>query len=469
MDRPERPDQPDPESIFTNPDPPEEPTASQPSQPRESAMDPLDVSTWGPPAGPGVEVSPLPAGTVRVQPAGGDRLSPRMLVGLGSAGAIALVLIGFIAFSIFRRENVTGLVAGAGSPTPIASSNAEPTIAATPEPSATPEPTPEPTPAGPPVELAVGDWATVTAGELEVHAGAGDDQASTYTLVRGAVLTVAEGPRAVDGANWYRVASLGGAAGWVPSGWIANPSLETILNDPVLIRCGEVANPVFDIVDGTPVPREVVRVGDFAVPSNKLNTATLATIELARGIRAEVCMTAQVGADGLPTLSSEPQATACGHAVADGQAFWLRPAADQEASVVNQIKDKAVVHPILLSGPADQRQSSNPRSLMTMMSYEGAAGCVTGNINVDGNDVESYRSVNVEQCSIVSEHNDFNLKLRPAAGGPTTWIKLPKGGSNPGGIPLDIPIEVYVSTDIGPDGINSYAWSQYGYEQEECA
>ena len=33
------------------------------------------------------------------------------------------------------------------------------------------------------------------------------------------------------------------------SGWIRDPFLETILNDPTLIRCGEVANPVFDMVD----------------------------------------------------------------------------------------------------------------------------------------------------------------------------------------------------------------------------
>jgi hypothetical protein len=273
----------------------------------------------------------------------------------------------------------------------------------------------------------------------------------------------------VDGVNWYRVASLGGAAGWVPSGWIANPALETILNDPVLIRCGEVANPVFDIVDGAPVPREVLRVGDFAVPSNKLNTVTLATIELARGIRAEVCVTAVVGSNGLPVLRSEPQATACGHAVADGQAFWLRPAADQEVDVSNQVKDPVVVHPALLSGPADQRQSSNPQSMMTMMSYEGADGCVAANINVDEDGVHSHRGVSMEQCSVVSEYNDMNLKLHPAGGGPTTWIKLPKDGSNSSEIPLDIPIEVYVNTNVNPDGIWSGAWTSYNYEREECA
>ena len=153
----------------------------------------------------------------------------------------------------------------------------------------------------------MGDWATVTVDELHVRAGAGEEQASTQSLVRGAVLTVADGPQVVDGANWYRVASLGGAAGWVSSGWIADPYLETILNDPVLIRCGEVANPVFDMVDGAPVPREVAASRRLRRPEQQARReSTLAAIELARGIRAEVCVTAQVGADGLPVLRSEP-------------------------------------------------------------------------------------------------------------------------------------------------------------------
>jgi hypothetical protein len=463
-ERPERPDQPGPDSIFTKPDPPDEPTASQSSQPPGSAMDPLDVSTWGPPAQPDHEMAPAMPGAVRVQPADGDRLSPRMLVALGSAGAIALVLIGFIAFSIFGPREAA-LVAGAGSPTPTAS--AEPTIVATPAPSATAEPTPEPTPAGPPIELAVGDWATVTVDELHVRAGAGEQQASTYRLIRGAVLTVADGPQVVDGGNWYRVASLGGVVGWVSSGWIADPYLKTILNDPVLIRCGEVANPVFDMVNGEPQPREVLRVGNFAVPANKLSVTTLAAIELARGIGAEVCMTAQVGSDGLPVVRSQPNAAACGHAVADGQGFWLRPAADQEVDVSAQIKDPALVHPILLSGPADNRQSSNLRSLLTMMTSDGAAGCVNAHVGSDG--VASYRSANVEQCSIVTEYNDLNIKLHPAAGGATAWIKLPKDGSSPDEIPINLPIEVYVSTDVNPDQIWSSAGSSYNWELEECA
>jgi len=468
MDRPDPSDQP---TIFSRPDPglEDDQTVSQPANEIQDA----DQASVVEPESPTIEDQPVPAGHDPLFPRGvprGERrgLSRNMLLLIGGGAVLLAAAGGFAGFLLFSPDEPP-VVGALPTQSDAPSLTAGPTVAATPELSATPEPTPEPTPTGPPVELAVGDWATVTAAELEVRAGAGEDQDSTYTLVRGAVLTVAEGPQTVDGANWYRVASLGGASGWVPSGWIANPSLETILNDPVLIRCGEVADPVFDIVDGAPVPREVLRVGDFAVPSNKLNTETLATIELARGIRAEVCVTAQVGANGLPTLSSEPQVTACGHAVADGQTFWLRPAAGQEVEVTYQIKDKAVVHPALLAGPADQRQSSNPRALLTMMSYEGASGCIAGNINVDEDGVQSYRSMSTEQCSIVSEYNDLNLKLRPAAGGTTTWIKLPKDGSRSSDIPLNVAIDVYMSTQVGPDGISSYAWTSYGYEREECA
>ena len=254
---PSDPSRPEPSSIFSRPDP-DEPTAprTEPDQ-RQTTLDPLDVSTWGPPARP--ESSGSTAAGQGASPAGRRQIGSRHECSSASGRQVRSPSSSS-ASSPSRSSGLDdepALAAGAGSPTPTASPSAEPTIAATPEPSATPEPTPEPTPAGPPVELAVGDWATVTADELKVRAGAGEDQDSTYTLIRGAVLTVAEGPQAVDGANWYRVASLGGAAGWVSSGWIANPSLETILNDPVLIRCGEVANPVFDIVDGAPVPREV--------------------------------------------------------------------------------------------------------------------------------------------------------------------------------------------------------------------
>ena len=102
-----------------------------------------------------------------------------------------------------------------------------------------------------------------------------------------------------------------------------------------------------------------------------------------------------------------------------------------------------------------------------MMTSVGATGCVNVNVGSDG--VASYRSANTEQCSIVMEYNDLNLKLRPAAGGATAWIKLPKDGSSRDEIPLETPIEVYVGTDVNPDSIWSWAGSSYNYEPEECA
>jgi hypothetical protein len=461
MDRPERPEQSEPSSIFSRPDPIDEPTPRPAPLPREGTLDPIDASTLEPFARPEPEAYPPRPGGPTTPSRDGSGPSRRMLVALASVGGIAILVLSFIAFSILGNEGPPVVAAGDTSPTPSASPSAEPT------PETTPEPTPEPTPAGPPAELAVGDWATVTVDELDVRAAAGDQAASDYRLIRGSVLTIAEGPQVVGDANWYRVASLGGAAGWVSSGWVADPYLETILNDPVLIRCGEVANPVFDMVDGAPEPREVLRVGNFAVPSNKLTDATLAAIELARGIGAEICVTAQVGSDGLPVVRSQTNAAACGHAVADGQAFWLRPAADQEVDPSVQIKDPALVHPILLAGPADNRQSSNLRSLLTMMTHAGATGCLNANVEADG--AASYRSATINQCSVVTEYNDLNLKLYPAAGGPTSWIKLPKDGSSRDEIPLERPIDVFVSIDVNPDGIWSYAGSSYNHEREECA
>ena len=459
MTRPEQPQQ--QSSIFSTPDPYEEPVRPISPAPEKPAPNPLDVATSGLPDRPAPSRLPPPSRAAR----GPSRRT--MAIGAAIGGG-AILGLSFLAFTLLWNDDpaVTG---GGATFTAAPSLTAEPSVDATPRETASPEPTPQPTPTGPPIELAVGDWATVTTNELVVRAAAGAGQDSVYTLVRGAVLTVAEGPRVVNERNWYRVASLGGATGWVSSGFAAEPNLDTILNDPVLIRCGEVANPVFDIVNGAPVAREVLRVGDFAVPANKLDESVLAAIELARGIGGEVCLTAQVGSDGLPFLRSEPRVTACGHAVAEGQAFWLRPAANQDADVSTQIKDPALVHPVLLSGPADHREASNLRTLLTMMTNDGAAGCVGANINYDADGLHSFRNASVEQCSIVSEYNDGSIKLRPAAGGSTAWIKLPHDGSSRDDIPLDIPIEVYVSTDVSPDAIWSNAWSSYGWEREECA
>ena len=163
---------------------------------------------------------------------------------------------------------------GAASPsaTPSASSSISPTASA--EPTAIPSPTPEPTPAGPPQEVPVGAWATVAVDELSVRSAAGTDAASNYILVKGAVVQVAEGPTVVADLNWYRVASLGGAVGWVTSGWVEEPFLTTLVEDPTLIRCGEVGRAVFDVVNGEPTPHDPIAIGELAPARGSLQRSS---------------------------------------------------------------------------------------------------------------------------------------------------------------------------------------------------
>jgi hypothetical protein len=382
----------------------------------------------------------------------------RRAMALGGAGIVILAAGGFMVASVLRspaEPTVADVPSTTASPTPEATST--PTLEAT----ASPAPTPEPTPAGPPVEVAIGDWAKVTAAELHVRAAAGEAAASQYTLVRGAVVRVADGPQVVGGGNWYRVSSLGGATGWVSSGWSVEPFLETLVSDPTLIRCGEVVNPVFDVAEGKVVPREVLRIGDLALPSDRLSEAALGVIELVRGVGNDACITAQLASDGNPFLTSEPHVTACGHAVAEGGVFRLRPSADQDVDVAVQIKDPAVVHPALIAGPADNRRSSNLPVILGMMTNDGATGCFDANVQQGPTGERSYRSASIAQCSIVTEYNAGNLKLSPASGGPSAWIKLTPEAFQAGMFPLDHPVPVYVSASATSDGLEAHAWEAY--------
>ena len=107
-------------------------------------------------------------------------------------------------------------------------------------------------------------------------------------------MTVAEGPQVVDGLNWYRVTSLGGAAGWAASGWEEEPYLETIASDPTLAECGQVRRSGVRHNDRRRPERTMCfasvpsrsRAGAFSDPS-------LAAIELYRGMGQEVCFTAR--------------------------------------------------------------------------------------------------------------------------------------------------------------------------------
>jgi hypothetical protein len=303
----------------------------------------------------------------------------------------------------------------------------------------------------------------VAVDELNVRSAAGADAASNYLLVKGSVVQVAEGPTVVADLNWYRIASLGGAVGWVTSGWVAEPFLTTLVEDPTLIRCGEVGRAVFDVVNGAPTPHDPVAIGELALPAAAFSDESLAAIELIRGVGGEACFSAQVGSDGLPVVSAQLNATACGHAVADGSFFRLRPAAGQRVGVEVQVKDPAIVHPtVLAGGPPENRKSSNLRTLLTMMANPDVAGCVRLSVTEDAGGAEVYRSADMTQCSIVTEYNADNIRLRPAAGGETAWIKLTSHTASPDNLPLGGPIAVAINVSAYEEQQDAGAYQAYG-------
>jgi len=448
---------PDRPSIFAKPDEdaiPEQPRA--PAQPTygENPTIVTPVSRPAPPDRP-----PRPKYASEVPHDRGEPISRQVIV-LGSMGIAILALGGFIAASMLRpaADPAVGTASTVPSPSAAAVPSEAPSINPASSADPTVEPTPRPTPAGPPMEVAVGGWATVTVGELNVRRSPGQAQASDYLLVQGAVVNVTEGPTTIDGGNWYRVASLGGANGWASSGWIAEPYLETLVDDPTLIRCGDVARPVFDIVDGSPRPHDPLHIGNLALPVAAFSDLSLGVLELMRGMEQEACFSAEVGAGGVLVVRTELNVGACGHAAADGSFYRLRPAAGG-ASLSSQVKEPVVLHPsILVGGPPDDRKSSNIRSIVAMMANEGVVGCINASAVGGADNVIGYRSADVSQCSIVHEYNKDSLKLTPAGGGEAAWIKLTAEGYEPGRFPLETPVSVGVNAQASDDGRSAYAW-----------
>jgi hypothetical protein len=383
-------------------------------------------------------------------PARDSRMSRQVIV-LGSMGLAILALSGFIVVSLLRPDDEPTVAADPSPTASTAAASAEPS--ATADPTATPIATPEPTPAGPPAEVAVGGWATVTVDELNVRSAAGADQQSLSRLVRGAVVSVAEGPATVSGESWYRVASLGGATGWAASGSEAEPYLETIAADPTLQECGQVRRAVFDVASGSATANDPLRVGDFALPAAAFRNPALGAMELMRGMGVEMCFTARLGADGLPEVSTELGVTACGHAEAEGSLFRLQPTDDDSIPLASQVMESTIVHPALLDGgPADNRMSTNIRTVVSMMANDGTSGCLNVNVTQRGDAIESHRSVNAIQCSIVSVYTEASIKLAPASGGPTAWIKLPGSNFQRGLFQLGTPTQVSVDASTSDRG-----------------
>jgi hypothetical protein len=436
-------------SIFDVPDPTEEHRATQSPPSQQSARQ----YRPRPPVGPD---SPMPPGRQ-----GHEGPSRGLVIGLGVCGVLLLLIGGLVARVVLGPDGAAGVAAT--SPSATAAATVRPSVSATPVASATPRPTPVPTPAGPPQEIALEAWATVSVDVLNVRTEAGPEATSNYSLVRGAVVRVSEGPVAAAGQNWYRVASLGGAAGWASSGWEAEPYLSTLVEDPTLIRCGEVERAVFDVVDGVATPHDPLVIGGLALPAAVFSDLSLGTIELIRGVGGEACFSAQVGSNGMPQVTSQLSVTACGHAEPDGDLFRLRPAAGQPQPVESQVKDPAIVHPsTLVGGPPDNRRSSNLRGVITMMaSRPEATGCIYLSVTEDASGVEAYKTFDTTQCSIVHEYNADNLRLSPAAGGDEVWIKLTSRGSQPGIFALEVPVAVAVSASASDESRDAYTYLAY--------
>ena len=455
-------------SIFNRPFDDDDLEATGPQRVERPRADPPRVEPppespprpGGPPP-PDRPIRPRPPDWAPPDRSSGPEGPNRQLIVLGAMGLAILALGGFIGASLLNPDQ-NAVVASQPSQTADPSTTSEPlpTASESEPPAATAEPTPVPTPTGPPAEVAVGGWATVTVGELNVRSNAGADNESRYRLVEGAVVHIAEGPTVIDGGNWYRIASLGGAAGWASAGWVAEPFLQTIVDDPTLIRCGPVQREVFAMEGGRPVPRDPLRIDDLAVPAAAFDAESLGVLELIRGMQREACFSAQVGGNGLPVIRAELNADACGHAVAEGDVFRLRPASGDGVSLASQVKEPVVLHPsLLVGGPPDDRKSSNLRTIVAMMANDGAVGCINASVIEGEGTSEVHRSASIAQCSVVHEYNRDSLKLSPASGGDVAWIKLTAEGYQAGQFPLETPLNISVNAWNSNTERQAYAWA----------
>jgi len=378
------------------------------------------------------------------------------MVLIGGMGLVILVLAGFIGASLLGSSPTPAAVDASASPASSAEQTPEPSPASA-EPTISPTPTPAPTPAGPPADVATAGWATVTTDDLAIFAAPGESAA--YHLVRGAVVAVGEGPTTLDGVNWYRVTSLGGATGWASSGSKDDPYLETVARDPTLQACGQVRRAVFDIADGGPVANEVFRVGDFALPAGALDDITLAAAELARGMGDEICVTARLDASGMPVLSTEVNVQACGHAAIEGRLYRLVSTQDGDLPLAAQVMEPTLVHPTLLAlGPADNRMSANIATMVRMLANEGTTGCINAGVTQRGDAVDANVYANAQQCSVVNLYDAFSLKLSPVTDGPEAWIKLRSSDFEAGRFTVGQTVMVSLDATSGEDQLWANAW-----------
>lgn len=395
------------------------------------------------------------------EPPGQAGPSRRLVIGLGVSGLLVLLTGGFVAGSLFGPEDRGAIGAtppsDSASQTPTVSPPISPTPTADATTTAPPSLPPVLTPAGPPQDIAVGAWATVAVEELNVRSAAGTDASSNYLLVRGAVVHVAEGPAIVAGMNWFRVTSVGGAVGWVASGSMAEPFLTTLVEDPILIRCGEVEREVFDIVSGVPTPDDPVAIGDFSLPAAAFSDFSLGAMELLRGVGNEACFSAQLGSDGTPAMTTQLSVSACGRAVRDDGFFQLRPAAGQTVPSEMQVKDPVVVHPALLAStlPGDP-MAANLRNVVDLMAAADTTGCIHVSVQEGEDGVHQSISIDASGCFVAREHADDGITLVAAAGGDSKRVLVSEGSVAPSHLAMGVPVFLGVSAGSAEAGSHAY-------------
>lgn len=432
-----------PASIFSKPDPADDPHAAA----RESS--------------PPRPAAPIARRSVRPEPAPPSGPSRQLLIGLGVGGLMILAIGGFVAASILGPNAEPAVAVASPStppsttPTPAATPTAAPTV--TPSPS----PTPAPTPSGPVQDLAVETWATVAAGELNVRGSADMNAASHYVLVRGAVVHVLEGPAVVGGLNWYRITSLGGATGWAASGWVEEPFMTTLVDDSILVQCGEVQRSVFDIVDGAPVPHDPLTIGDLALPVAAFSDFSLGTLELMRGVGKDACFTAELDANGTPTITVQLDVYTCGRAEREGSFFRLRPAAGQALPPEVQLKAPSVVHPaVLTSAVPNDPMAANLRNIALLIAERtDTTGCIYLSVqDGPGIDVRSAM-IDTTQCFLIYEQANDGITLGAAAGGDTKRILVSEGSMPPFTVALGVPTQIGVSATSSTSGSYGHAYT----------
>lgn len=347
-----------------------------------------------------------------------------MFAAIGGAAVLLLVLVGFITASLLGSDDAgPGVGADASASASVGASATAPTPSGSAEP--TESASPSASPVGPPHELTTGGWARVAVTELNVRTEPGLSSESKYRLVQGAVvLLLEETAEPSDGYLWYRIRSVGGAAGWAASGPEANPFLEMLSDRDQVAHCGEVASGVLTVADGAIQASDVIRVGELALPGEGFTAEVLAGLELIAASDQEACVTIETGAEDIPRLSAGVDYGVCGAVVQEDDTFYWEPSSD---SLIEEIRilERAVIDPVVLDRTgAGHPMRTNFEALFEWLSEGDGTGCWfhrsggLGRIQLDA-----------RQCGVIEEMSDDEVVLRHPSGEGTLTLSLSTAGS----------------------------------------